>query len=154
MTKRLFCLILAALLATTTIAQDKHPLNGTWKANLEKSKRDPNHMFSSLTMTIDVSSDLVMVTFNGVNKEGKEEGGSTKLIPDGKSYPVPQAQGFVQITKWLNANTLETSAQKDGTIVGKSTYEVSPNGKELTVRIHGIDAKGLPFDQIIVLDRQ
>jgi len=150
----MYALILAALLAISAIAQDKHPLNGTWKANLEKSKRHPNHMFSSLTMTIDVSSDVVIVTFTGVNMGGKEEGGSTRLIPDGKSYPIPQAQGVVQITKWLNPNTLETSAQKDGVVVGQSTYEVSPDRKEVTVRIHGVDARGLPFDQIIVLDRQ
>src|SRR5512145_1795571 len=107
MTKRMSALVLVGLLAITAIAQDKHPMSGTWKANLEKSKRHPNHMFSSLTMTIDVTSDAVIITFTGVNMSGKEEAGTTKMIPDGKEYTIPQAKGVVQVTRWVNPNTLE-----------------------------------------------
>ena len=65
-----------------------------------------------------------------------------------------EAPGVVAITKWVDPRILETLANKNGKVVGQSTYEVSTDGKTLTTRIKGIDAGGGSFEQVIVLERQ
>jgi hypothetical protein len=128
-------------------------LVGNWKADLSKSQRDPNHQFQRLTMRFEVSDEAVLLTFMGVNRAGKEESGTRKVRPDGKEYPVDEAPGVVAITRWVGSNTLELVAKQDGKVVGESTYEVSKDGKTLTSKVKGTDAKGRQFEQVIVFDR-
>jgi hypothetical protein len=45
---------------------------GTWKANLSKSQRDPNHQFQSLTVHVEVSDEAVLLSFTGVNLAGEQ----------------------------------------------------------------------------------
>jgi hypothetical protein len=45
-------------------------------------------------------------------------------------------------------------AKKDGKVAGQSSYEVSSDGKTLTATVKGMDAKGRPFEQVIVFDRE
>jgi len=147
----------SAALAQTSGVDTKpkaSPLAGTWKANLAKSQRDPNHQFQSLTLRFEVSGDELSLTYSGVNMAGQEESGTTRLHPDGKEYTVGEARGVVVITKWLGPQILETVARKDGKVVGQGTYEVSSDGKTLTARIKGIDASGGSFEQLVVLERQ
>ena len=129
-------------------------LAGTWKANLEKSQRDPHHQFQSFTLHVEVSGDVVSLAYSGVNMSGEKESGAQQLHPDGKQYPVAEAPGVAVITKWLGPDVLETVATKDGKVVGQGTYEVSGDGKTLTARIKGIDASGGSFEQLIILERQ
>ena len=85
---------------------------GTWKADLSKSQRDPNHQFQSLTMRFDVSDEAVSFTFTGVNMAGKEESGTRKVRPDGKEYPVAEAPGVVTITRWGGVEHSRDSGQE------------------------------------------
>jgi hypothetical protein len=130
------------------------PLAGTWKADLSKSQRDPNHQFQSLTLRFEVSDEAVSLTFTGVNAAGKEESGTRKFRPDGKEYPVAAAPGVVEMARWVGTNTLEIVAKKDGKVAGESAYEVAKDGKTLTSKVKGTDAKGRPFEQVIVFDRE
>jgi len=129
------------------------PLAGTWKANLAKSQRDPNHQFQSLTLRFEISDDSVSLTYTGVNMGGEEESGSRQMHADAKEYPVAEAPGVVVITRWVEPHILETLAKKDGTLVGQSSYEVSSDGKTLIARIKGIDGSGGSFEQLVVLER-
>ena len=130
------------------------PLLGKWKANLSKSQRDPNHQFQSLSLRFEASDDAILLTFTGINMSGKEESGTRKLHPDGKERPVAEAPGVVEVSRWLESHILESVARKDGTVVGEGRYEVSSDGKTLTSRVKGKDAKGKPFEQVIVFDRE
>jgi hypothetical protein len=129
--------------------------NGTWRANLAKSQRHPNHMFHSATLRFDVSGDTVTLTHAGVNGDGKQESGTTTLQADGREHAVsPQAPGVVVVTQWVGAHALETSAMKDGRVVGQGRYEVSGDGRTLTAKVLGVDGSGAPFEQLIVFDRE
>jgi hypothetical protein len=130
------------------------PLAGTWKADLAKSQRDPNHQFRSLTLRFEVSDEAVSLTFTGVNMAGKEESGTRKFRPDGKEYPVAAASGVVEMARWVGPNTLEIVAKKDGKVVGESAYEVTKDRETLTSKVKGTDAKGRQFEQIIVFERE
>jgi hypothetical protein len=127
---------------------------GTWRADLARSQRAPNHQFQSLTLRFEFADGDVLLSYSGVNMSGKEESGTRKMHPDGKEYPVAGAPGVIEITRWAGSHILESIARKDEKVVGQSTYEVSSDGKTLTARIKGVDASGASFEQMIVLDRQ
>ena len=132
----------------------RNPLVGKWKANLSKSQRDPNHQFQSLALRFEISDDELLLTFTGISMSGKEESGVQKIHPDGKERPVAEAQGIVEVSRWVGSHTLESVAKKDGTVIGASRYEVSSDGKTLTSKVKGTDAKGRQFEQVIVFDRE
>jgi hypothetical protein len=75
------------------------------------------------------------------------------LTADGRDHPLPQAPGIVVTTRWHGANRLDTSASKDGAVVGAGSYEVSSDGATLTATVCGVDAAGAQFEQVIVFDR-
>ena len=127
---------------------------GPWQANLARSQRDQNHQFESLTIKFEFSGDSVLLTYAGVNKKGNREGNTRKLYPDGKERIIPEAPGYVELSKWLGPFVLESVGMKEGTVLGRSTYEVSKDGTTLTANVKGIDANGQPFEQVIVFDRQ
>jgi len=135
-------------------AQEKHPFEGIWIANLAKSQRHENHQFKSAMMKFEFSDDLVLLTYTGVNMAGKEEKGTSRIHPDGKEHSVTEAPGVATISNWTTSHILEIVARKDGNVVGESKYEVSKDGKTLTATVKGIDAKGRSFEQIIVFDRE
>jgi hypothetical protein len=39
-------------------------------------------------------------------------------------------------------------------VIGEGRYEVSSDGKTLTSKVKGTDAKGRQFEQVIVFDRE
>ena len=147
-------LLIVAGAAPAAVFNEPSPLAGTWKANISKSKRHPNHLFKSATLRFDVSKDVVTLSFTGENMSGMEEKGTTTFHPDGKEHPLEGLPGAVEISRWLRAGTMETVAKKDGKVVGQSTFEVSSDGKLLTATISGTDASGAWFEQVIVCDRQ
>ena len=153
----LYCAMFALIvLAASAVAQsqEKKPLAGTWQANIAKSKRHPNHLFSSATLRFEVADDVVTMTYTGVNMSGVEESGTFAMHPDGKEHPISGASGLVEVSRWVGTRVLETSARQNGKEVGHSTYEVSEDGKTLTATISGSDASGLEFQQVIVCDRK
>lgn len=129
-----------------------HPLTGTWVANLEKSRRHPNHLFRNVTMRFEIAGDRVALSYEGVNAAGQTEASTQALTADGQPHPLPQTPGFAAIST-LAADRLESIGQKDGVVVGRSTYAVSPDGTTMTATVSGIDAAGIAFDQVIVFDR-
>lgn len=152
---RMIVSTLALVVASSIAAASQvSPLAGTWTANLEKSARHENHQFKSATMTFEVSPDLVVLTYSGINMAGKEEQSTRRLHPDGIERPIDQAPGFVESAKWKGTNVLEVAARKDGNLVGYSEYEVSVDGKTLTATVKGVDARGRDFAQVIVFDRK
>ena len=130
-----------------------HLLTGHWTANIAKSRRHPNHLFQSATMCFDVDEDAVSLSHAGVNMSGKEESATLKFRADGVEYPIAQVPGVVSVCRWVGSRTLETVGKKDGTVVGRGTYAVSEDGATMTATVEGVDAKGSPFEQVIVFDR-
>lgn len=131
-----------------------NPFTGAWAANLEKSRRHANHQFASATMTFDVTEIAVVMKYSGVNAAGKEESSALEFYPDGKEHPVsPQAPGVMMVCTWQGTHRLNTEARKGDAVLGRGSYEVSPDGRVLTATLSGIDASGAAFEQVIVFDR-
>jgi hypothetical protein len=127
---------------------------GTWRANLAKSHRDPNHQFQSLELVFAMKEGTVQMTFSGSNMAGEPESGKAEFHPDGKEHAVEGAPGVVQITAWESPNVLYSRGLKDGKVVGEVRYEVSDDGATMTERIRGIDAQGAEFEHVLVFDRE
>jgi|SRR5215831_7318124 len=72
-----------------------------------------------------------------------EERGKNTVQADGVEYE--QDNGYAMMARWRGSHALETRANKAGQIVGWGTYEVSADGKTLTVS---------GDEQVIVLDRK
>jgi hypothetical protein len=130
------------------------PFSGTWVANIEKSKRHPNHQFQSATMRFVVDGQTVTLTHGGVNAGGEQETGTIVLHADGKEHPLPEQPGVTVVTRWAGPRVLQTIARKAGAQLGEQSYEVSEDGKTLTAKVSGIDASGARFQQEIVFDRK
>ena len=131
------------------------PFTGTWVANVAKSHRHQNHQFQSATLRFEVSGNAVSLTQAGVNMSGKHESSTLTFDADGEEHTVsPQAPGIVVISKWIGTHVLETVGKRGGEVVGRGTYEVSPDCRMLTATVSGIDANGAAFAQVIVFDRE
>jgi hypothetical protein len=52
-------------------------------------------------LRVEVSGDIVTLTQEGVNHDGKVESGTTVLHADGVERPIfPQAPGFIMVATW------------------------------------------------------
>jgi hypothetical protein len=147
-------LFLFGTVAPAAILQDKNPLIGTWNANIEKSKRHPNHLFKSAKLRFSITNTDITLSFTGVNMSGVEETGGTVFHPDGKEHPLEVMPGAMEVSRWVSPQKLETVVRQDGKVIGESTFEVSADGKTLTAVLKGIDASGAAFEQVIVCDRE
>ena len=154
---------IALLLAFWSIGSSQKPATsetakklflGSWKADLERSQRDPNHQFSSLVIKFEFAEDTVLLTYSGVNMAGKPEGATRKFFPDGKVRSITEAPAYTQTDTWRGSRVLESVSLKDGKTVGQSTYEISGDGTTLTAKVKGIDASGRHFEQVIVFVRE
>jgi len=125
--------------------ETSHPFAGTWSANLAKSEQHPANPFQSATLEFTVVGNTVTVAQVFVDPSGHEVGGRMTIQADGRAYPSEYGNGHALIARWIGSHILEAVDLKDGRILGRGMYEVSDDGKSLTVSTN---------DQRIVLDRR
>lgn len=123
------------------------PFAGTWKANLAKSKRHPANQFRGVTLQLSVRGNVMTIAQSLVSESGQEERDRTALHVDGREHVADDRPGFSVVASWRGSRVLQVIARKDGKVVGVGTYEVSDDGRELSIT----DAVG---DMHIVLDRE
>jgi hypothetical protein len=119
------------------------PFDGTWTANLSRSKPHPASAFQRATMRFLVNGDTVTIAHVVVDDSGHEQRAEQSIEIDGKERPSGGA-GYVAIARWLSAHAFEVVRMKDHTIDTRATYEVSPDGSTLTIS---------GAEQLIVCDR-
>jgi hypothetical protein len=129
-----------------------HALTGSWIANVDRSRRDPNHQFHRATMRFDVAGNAVSISYGGVNASGREEQGALTVIADGQAQSIPEAPGMVSVST-LQPHGLYTIGQSNGTVMGRAAYEVADDGTTMTATVSGVDAAGHSFEQVIVFER-
>ena len=121
-----------------------NPFVGKWIANLSKSKRHPSNQFQSAILEFAVAGDIVTITDIVVDAEGHEAHGKNTILADDNEHPSEERDGYVLMARWRGPHVLETEAKKNGQKVGWGRYEVSDDGKTLTIS---------GDEQMIVLDR-
>jgi hypothetical protein len=154
--KRLFWMTaLATLFAVTTpaarvLAQNADPLSGTWELDLAKSKLS-SPAPKSQTRTYDVAGNTVKATSKGVSAEGKPTAVQFTARFDGKDYPImglPNADTIAlkKIDDFRGTATLK----KNGKVTITNTRTIAKDGKTMTIKSKGTDAKGEKIDDVWV----
>ena len=137
------------------LAQTADPVIGTWELNLAKSKYDPGPAPKSQTRTYEAVGESLKVSIEGVTAEGKETHTDYTGKYDGKDFPVsgnPDAD--TMSLKRIDDSTAEATLKKAGKVVINSTRLISKDGKVMTVKTKGTNAKGGAFNNTLVFDKQ
>jgi hypothetical protein len=121
-----------------------HPFAGTWTADVSRSKRHPANQFRRATLQVTLDGDTVTITHVAVDAAGREEQGTSTVRVDDVEHP--GTGGHALVARWAGPRILEVLDRRMGANVGGGTYEVSEDGRTLTVS----SARG---EQVIVLDR-
>ncbi len=136
-------------------AQAADPIVGTWKLNVSKSKYDPGPAPKSLTAKIEAAGEGEKVTADGVRGDDTPIQVVYTAQYDGKDYPITGSPIADTVSlKRLDANTTERTDKKGGKVTQTLTRKVSSDGKTMTVTYKGTDAKGQPFNNVGVLEKQ
>ena len=126
-------------------SEQEHAFAGTWTANLAKSEQHPANPFQGATLEFTVVGNTVTIAQVFVDPSGHEVGGRMTIQADGSEHPSEYGNGHALRARWIGSNILEAVDLKDGEILGRGTYEVSSDGKTLTVSTN---------EQRIVMDRR
>ena len=128
--------------AAATAAARPHPLAGRWIADVSRSQRHPANLFQSATIEFGVDGNTVNVEQEFADEAGQVVRNHMSIVADGAARAM--SNGYVLTARWRGAHALDTVATKDGAVVGAGRYEVSPDGRRLTI---------IAADQVIVFDR-
>lgn len=146
--------VLAASVSSVS-AQSKNPGMGTWKLNVEKSKYSSGPPPKSLTVKFEPAGKGVKLTTEGIGADGKPIATEYTANYDGKDYPLKGSPiaDTVSLKRTDALTTLRTD-KKDGKAVVTYKRVVAKDGKTFTVAIKGVNAKGEPFNNMLVFEKQ
>lgn len=135
-------------------AQDSDPGMGTWKLNLAKSKYKPGPPPKSLVVKFEPAGKGVKTSSDFVNAEGQKTVAVYTAQYDGKDYPLTgSAIADTVALKKLDGGKIERVDKKGGKPVQTFVRSVSVDGKTMTITHQGKNAKGEPFDNVLVLEK-
>jgi hypothetical protein len=145
---------LAVFLGGYALCFAADPNVGTWKLNEAKSKFSPGATKNG-TVVYAPAGDMVKVTVDGVDKDGKAEHNEWTGKFDGKDYPVIGAAGYDSraYTK-VDDHTLSMIIKSAGKVVATGKIVVSADGKSRTVTTMGSDPKMTAMNNTGVYDKQ
>jgi hypothetical protein len=126
----------------------ENPFVGNWTANISKSKQSPASPFQSATLQVAVAGDTVTMAAVLVYASGKEQRAAETFPADGTESPGTLNPGVILVARWVGSHVLATIAKKGGQVTDLVTYQVSTDGKTLTVRSSGT------VEQVLVFDRK
>jgi hypothetical protein len=109
------------------------PFAGHWKANPDKSKPPAASPFRIATLQFGVRGHVMTIAQSLVGESGEERHDRTALHVDGDEHVSDDRPGFILVARWRSAHVVQVTAKKDGEVVGLGTYEVSADGRELSL---------------------
>jgi len=151
MKTRIILASLTAFFAGIALCFAADPNMGTWKLNEAKSKFSPgatkNH-----TVVYAPAGDMVKVTVDGVDKDGKAEHNEWTGKFDGKDYKVTGAVGSdTRAYTKVDDRTLDMTVKTSGKVTITGKVVVSADGKSRTVSTTGANPQ---MNNTAVYDKQ
>jgi hypothetical protein len=143
-----------SFLAVAALSLAADPMMGTWKLNEAKSKlaagQTRNH-----TVVYAMAGDMVKVTVDGTDKDGKATHNEWTGKFDGKDYAVTgDPSSDTRAYTKVDANTLNFNVKKGGKVTVNGKVVISADGKSRTVTTSGTDSMGMKMDNSAVYDKQ
>lgn len=146
---------LVAFFAGIALAFAADPNMGTWKLNEGKSKFSAGATKNHTVVYSAAPGDMVKVTVDGVDKDGKAEHNEWVGKYDGKDYPVTGAAAYsTRAYTKVDANTLDMVVKRDGKVVATGKIAVAADGKSRTVTTVSTDPKMTAMNNTAVYDKQ
>lgn len=151
-----------ALLQVSASMQTSHPLAGTWKMNVAKSKYNPPDLAAkSSVVTYQVKGETITQTQDVVDYMGRSVHTEYTVTFDGKDHPMkstidgkpnPNQDGV----RWkkVDERTFEQTVLLKGLVLTTHRLVVSPDGKTRTTTITGKNAQGQTVNNVLVFERQ
>jgi hypothetical protein len=144
----------AAFFAGVALCLAADPNMGTWKLNEAKSKfsagATKNH-----TVVYAPAGDMVKVTVDGTDKDGKAVHNVWTGKFDGKDYAVTgDPNSDMRSYATVDAKTMTLSVKKASSETVTGRIVVAKNGKSRTVTTTGTDAKGNKITNVAAYDKQ
>jgi hypothetical protein len=148
---------LAGIFAGIAMAFAADPNMGTWKLNEAKSKFAPgatkNH-----TVIYAPAGDMVKITVDGVNKDGKAVHNEWTGKFDGKDYKVVGdvvvGDASTRAYTKVDDRTLSMIVKNDGKVSLTGKIAVSADGKSRTVATTAVDPTMAMWNVTAVYDKQ
>ena len=155
MRNRLFLTSTVVLVAVLAFAWGVDNNVGTWKLNLEKSKYSPGPAPKSATLTIEAHDGGIKYTAHGENAQGSPVHIEFTAKYDGQDNPATGSPEYNSIAlKRIDADTIESTTKKDGTVMVTMRTVISQDGKTRTVTFKGKNAAGQDVNHVIVYEKQ
>jgi hypothetical protein len=159
--------LFVAIVASVTLqqpsasAQALHPLTGTWKLNLAKSKYNPPELAQkAILATYQVKGDTVSASLEGVDYLGRAVRSEYTATFDGKEHPT---RGTIdgkpaprQAISWKKIDdlTYEVHNILNGQVLTTQRIVIAADGKSRTTTISGHDAQGRTVNNVLFFERQ
>jgi hypothetical protein len=113
---------------------------GTWKLDESKSTFSPGGTKNTTVVYAAAPGDMVKVTVDGVDKDGKAVHNEWTGKFDGKDYPATGEMNYdTRAYTKVDAHTMDMTVKKAGKVVGTGRIVVAADGKSRTVTTKGSD---------------
>jgi len=127
---------------------------GTWKLNEAKSKFGAGAT-KNTTVVYEAAGDMVKVTVDGTDSDGKPVHSEWTGNFDGKDYPVTaDPTSDARSYKKVDDHTMQLTVKKDGKVTVTGRIVVAADGKSRTVTTSGTNSKGAKVTTTAVYDKQ
>jgi hypothetical protein len=126
----------------------KSPFEGSWSADLSRSRLDPKMPFKEIDITIGVTGNVITLASSLVMPSGKAMQERETLRADGTETAATVAPGVVHVANWVGSHVLALITRKGNQNIALITYEVSTDGQTLTARTSGL------IEQVVVFKRR
>ena len=127
---------------------------GTWKLNEAKSKLVAGAT-KNMTVVYEAAGDMVKVTVDGTDSDGKPVHSEWTGNFDGKDYPVTaDPTSDARSYKKVDDHTMQLTVKKDGKVTVTGRIVVAADGKSRTVTTSGTNSKGAKVSSTAVYDKQ
>jgi hypothetical protein len=128
---------------------------GTWKLNEAKSKFAPGATKNTTVTYTAAKGDMIDLTVDGVDKDGKAVHWTWMGKFDGKAYKVKGSASIDMIAnRMVNDHTNDLTGLKNGKVVMTGTITVSKDGKARTVITTTADPSGKKETDKAYYDKQ
>jgi hypothetical protein len=134
---------------------------GTWKANNDKSQWDAKLSPEQACLRFEPTDDGYLMVAYGIKDGQACAERPTRIVADGRKRPLVDLNGrpipgvppgALAFGNRPDDHTLEAGCEVDGQALGRGTYQVSPDGRTMTVTTEGMGLKG-PFKVEAVFER-
>jgi hypothetical protein len=128
---------------------------GVWDLNVAKSRFTPGTEIKAQTRVYEVKGHGLKQSIDSVDGQGRAVHNGATIIYDGQDHSLDDNPDADTISaKETGPLTAVTTLKKAGKVVQTVTRTLSADGKTLTFRYEGSNAKGLKVDNLLVFEKR